>query len=150
MEQDRGVNKEKKVSFGQRWREAQPTKAALFWSCVISVILTMIIGFAWGGWVTGSTARKMAGKMAEDAVVKRLAPICVVRFNQDLGKAQKLSELKETSHWQRSDYVEKQGWATMPGEENPDRKVAYECANLLMQISQTTSLLSTEKTSLSK
>jgi hypothetical protein len=143
MEQDKGYNQEKKkkVSFSQRWREAQPTKKVLFWSCVASIILTMIVGFAWGGWVTGGTAQKMARKMADEAVVKRLAPICVVQFNQDIVKEQKLSELKEMSNWSRRDYVQKQGWATMPGEENPDRKVADACANLLMQISQTTSSL---------
>jgi hypothetical protein len=143
MQQDQGYNQEKKkkVSFSQRWREAQPTKKVLFWSCVASIILTMIVGFAWGGWVTGGTAQKMARKMADEAVVKRLAPICVVQFNQDIVKEQKLSELKEMSNWSRRDYVQKQGWATMPGEENPDRKVADACANLLMQISQTTSSL---------
>ena len=152
MQQDQGYNQEKKkkVSFGQRWREAQLTKTGVFWSLVIVIVLTMIIGFAWGGWVTGGTARKIAKEMAEDAVVLRLAPICVVQFKQDLEKDQKLKELKETSHWKRSEYVEKQGWATMPGEENPDRKVAYECANLLMQITQTTSSPSTESTSLLK
>ena len=148
MEQDKGANKEKKVSFGQRWREAQLTKTGVFWSLVAVVVLTMIIGFWWGGWVTGGTAEKIAEKMAGEAIVLRLAPICVVQFNQDPGKARKLNELKETSHWQRSEYVEKQGWATMPGEENPDRKIAYECVNLLMQISQNISSPSTESTSL--
>ena len=78
----------------------------------------------------------MAEKMTEEAVVNRLAPICVVQFNQDPEKYRKLIELKETNHWQRSEYVEKQGWATMPGEENPDRKVAYECATLLIAMSK--------------
>jgi hypothetical protein len=96
----------------------------------------MIIGFAWGGWVTGGTARSMAEKMAGDAVVKRLAPICVVQSNRDPGKDQELKELKETSTYQRGDYVEKQGWATMPGEEKPDSNVAEECARLLMLISK--------------
>jgi len=94
----------------------------------------MIIGFAWGGWVTGGTAQKMAEKMAEDAVVKRLAPICVVQFKQAPGKDQKLKELEKTDSWQRSEYVEKQGWATMPGEEKPDSSVASECTRLLMLI----------------
>ncbi len=78
----------------------------------------------------------MAEKMAEDAVVKRLAPICVVQFSRDPGKAQKLKALEKTESWQRSEYVEKQGWATMPGEEKPDSKVAEECARLLMLISK--------------
>ena len=152
MEQDKGAdqNKEKKVSLGQRWEKAQLTKTGVFWSLVAAIVLTMIIGFWWGGWVTGGTARKMAKKIAEEAVVNRLAPICVVQFNQDLGKAQKLSELKEMNNWSRGDYVEQQGWATMSGEEKSDRKVADECANLLIKISQTTSSLSTETTSLLK
>jgi hypothetical protein len=139
MEQDRGdrgVEKKRKVRFREWWDEARPTKTVVFWSWVGSIILTMIIGFAWGGWVTGGTAQKMAEQMAEDAVVKRLAPICVVQFNRDPGKDQKLKELKEASTYQRGDYVEKQGWATMPGEEKPDSKVAEECARVLMLISK--------------
>jgi hypothetical protein len=72
--------------------------------------------------------------MADDAVVKRLAPICVIQFKQAPGKDQKLKELEATGSWQRSEYVEKQGWATMPGEEKPDSNVASECVRLLMLI----------------
>ena len=36
------------------------------------------VGVGWGGWVTGGTARQTAEAMARDAVVQRLAPICVV------------------------------------------------------------------------
>jgi hypothetical protein len=133
---DRGREPQEKLSLRQRWDEARPTKTIVFWSWVASVVLTMIIGFAWGGWVTGGTARKMAEQVTEEAVVKRLAPMCVVQFNRDPGKDQKLKELKETSGWQRADYVGKQGWATMPGEDKPDGKVAEECARLLMLVSK--------------
>ncbi len=125
-----------KPSLGQRWSEARPTKTIVFWSWVASVVVTMIIGFTWGGWVTGRTARNIAEVMAEDAVVRRLAPICVLQFKKDPGKDQKLKELKETSTWQRGEYVKNQGWATMPGEKEPESKVADECAKLLMLISQ--------------
>ena len=137
MEQDKGykgVGEKRKVGFKEWWGEARPTKTAVFWSWVGSVVLTMIIGFAWGGWVTGGTARSLAEKMAEDAVVKRLAPICVVQFKQAPGKDQKLKELEKTDAWQRSAYVEKQGWATIPGEEKPDSNIASECVRLLMLI----------------
>jgi hypothetical protein len=100
------------------------------------MVLTIVIGFVWGGWVTGGSAQKTAEVMAKDAVVQRLAPMCVAQFNQDPGKDQKLTELKDTSTWQRGDYIEKQGWATMPGEEKPDSKVADGCAKLLVLISQ--------------
>jgi len=133
---DRGGEQKQKLSLRQRWDETRPTKTIVFWSWVASVVLTMIIGFAWGGWVTGGTARSMAETMADDAVVKRLAPMCVTQFKQGSGKDQKLEELAKTDSWQRSEYVEKQGWATMPGEEKPDSKVASECARLLMLASK--------------
>lgn len=138
MEQDQGHQPEKKtkISMGQRWREAQLTKTGVFWSLVAAIVLTMIIGFAWGGWVTGGSAEKIAEKMAGDAVVLRLVPICVFQFNQDPGKYQKLEELKAANTWSRGDYVKKQGWATMPGEDEPDTKVANECAKVLAQIVQ--------------
>jgi hypothetical protein len=135
MDQDKGdkrMEQQKTLSMGQRWREAQPTKTMTFWACIVSVVLTMIVGFAWGGWVTGGTAQKMADTRADDAVTKRLAPICVVQFQRDPGKVQKLVALQGTDSWQRDGYVEKQGWATMPGEEKSDSKVAEACAQLLV------------------
>jgi len=136
MDQDHGdtkrVEPQRTVSLGQRWTNAQPTKTIAFWACMASVVFTMIVGFAWGGWVTGGTAQKMAEASADTAVVNRLAPICVVQFNRDPGKTQKLVALKGTDSWQQDGYVEKQGWATMPGEEKADRNVAEACAKLLL------------------
>ena len=139
MEQDRGDSRReqgRKATLADRWREVQLTKTAVFWSCVATMVCTMIVGFAWGGWVTGGTAQTMADKIAQDAVVKRLAPICVVQFTRDPAKVQKLTELKATDNWQKGDYVEKQGWATMPGEEKPDSNVASDCARLLTLVNK--------------
>jgi pimeloyl-ACP methyl ester carboxylesterase len=121
-----------KPSVGQRWSDARPTKTVLFWSCVASMVLTMIVGFSWGGWVTGGTARATAETMAHEAVVTRLASICVVQSGRDPAKVVKLVALKDESSWQRGAYVGKQGWATMPGEQEPDRRVGEVCATLLM------------------
>ncbi|NOQ20282.1 MAG: hypothetical protein GQ571_09975 [Desulfobacterales bacterium] len=106
------------------------------WAAIGGAVLVMIIGFAWGGWVTGGTAQSRAEEMAADAVANRLASICVAQFNQDSEKDQKLKKLKETDNWQRGDYVEKQGWATMPYEKESDRAVANKCAEQIMQIGQ--------------
>ncbi len=106
------------------------------WAAIGGAILTMIIGFAWGGWVTGGTAQSRADKIAADAVVARLVPICVAQFNQDQEKDKKLKELKEKSSWQRDTYVKEQGWATMPYEKEPDGSVAEKCAEQIMQIGQ--------------
>ncbi|PYM64240.1 MAG: hypothetical protein DMD79_06920 [Candidatus Rokuibacteriota bacterium] len=127
--------KSESFGFRDRWREARPTKTLVFWTCVASAVLTMIIGFSWGGWVTGGTVRTTAEITALDAVVKRLAPICVVQSGSDPAKARKLIALKEESSWQRGEYVGKQGWATMPGELEPDGKVAEACAKLLVPVS---------------
>jgi len=128
------VEQKKKVSFRKWWREARPTKTVVFWSWIASIVITMIVGFAWGGWVTGGTSRRLAAEIAADAVVDRLAPICVSQFNQDPGKDAKLEELKAASSYQRRTFVQDQGWATMPGEDGPDRLVAEECVKLLMLI----------------
>jgi hypothetical protein len=126
----------RKESLSERWSKARPTKTVVFWSCAASVIVTMIVGFTWGGWVTGGTAMKMAEVRGEDAVVRSLAPMCVVQFKQDLKKDQKLKELKTIGTWEKGDYVKRQGWATMPGQREADSKVADECAKLLMLVSQ--------------
>ena len=110
-------------------------KTAL-WGAIGGAIVLAIVGFAWGGWVLGGTAQNMAEELAQRAVVARLAPICVEQFNQDSAKDQKLTALKETSAWERDDYVEKQGWATMPGEKEADSKVAGKCAELLAELGQ--------------
>ena len=89
-------------------------------------IVLAIIGFAWGGWVTGNTAQHMAATTAEIAVVDRLAPICVAQYNRDLEKDQKLKEMKKMETYQRGDYVKKQGWSTMPGEKDSDYAVSRE------------------------
>ncbi len=99
-------------------------------------IVLAIVGFVWGGWVTGGTAQEMAEEMAENAVVGRLAPICVEQFNRDSEKEQKLKGLKKEDSWKRDDYVEKQGWATMPGETKPDSEVAEKCTELIMELGQ--------------
>lgn len=119
------------ASYRQRWEQARPTKTIVFWTCMASIIATMVIGFTWGGWVTGGTARAMAEGTGEDAVVKRLAPICVTQFNELPDKDVKVKEMNELSAWQRADYVRQQGWATMPGEKESDRDVATECARLI-------------------
>ncbi len=106
------------------------------WGAVGGGIVLAIIGFTWGGWVTGGTARELGQEMAEVAVVGLLAPICVEQFNQDSAKDQKLTTLKETDSWKRNDYVEKQGWATMPGEKEADSKVAGKCAELIVELGE--------------
>lgn len=127
---------QKQQSSRQRWNETRPTKTLFFWSLVATVVLTMIIGFNWGGWTTDANAQKLAATAAKTAVTQRLAPICVAQFNQDPAKDEKLKELQGASSYERAEFITDQLWATMPGETEPGSQVAAECAKLLMQISQ--------------
>ena len=97
-------------------------------------VVLAVVGFTWGGWLTEGTAQKITAVTAEKAVVDRLAAICVDQYNQDPEKDPKLKKLKKSDSWNRYQYVEKQGWATMPGDSDPDSAVSRECADLLSQL----------------
>ena len=103
------------------------------WGAICGAIITMIIGFAWGGWVLGSNSLDMGEEMARNAVVERLVPMCVAQFNQDPERDNKLKILKEKNSWDRDKYVKAQGWATMPFEKEPDSRVADRCSELIMK-----------------
>ena len=78
-----------------------------------------------------STARQMAEKSANGAVVTVLAPMCANRFRQAPDSTLNMVELKKVSSWMQDSYIEKGGWATFSGETAPERGVAQACANLL-------------------
>ena len=96
-----------------------------FWGAVAGAAAVAIIGFNWGGWVTGKTAQEIT----QAAIVDRLVPICVGQFNNDSNKAMKLLEMKKADSWKQADFVSKQGWATMPGATQANSEVAEGCAS---------------------
>lgn len=108
------------------------TKPAL-WGVVGGAILAAITGFTWGGWVTGGTAESTASQRASSAVVAALAPVCVEKFKSNADVATNLTTLKKTDAWSQGEYVEKGGWATLPGPIVPAQvtAVAKACATLL-------------------
>lgn len=120
------------ATFRDRWSDARLTKTQVFWSWVAVCVATLVVGFTWGGWVTGGTARAMAEARGQEAVVERLAPICVLRVQDSPDKVKMIEDLQEVSSWAQAEHVMKQGWATMPGEKEPERRVAAECARLLV------------------
>lgn len=120
----------------QRWSTAKPSKTMAFWIAMGAIVLTLILGFTRGGWTTASTAEDMAETSAQSAVVARLTPICVAQFDADSQSAEKLEELKEIGSFRRATFVQDQGWATMPGESAPDKRVASECASQIVQINE--------------
>jgi hypothetical protein len=106
------------------------TKPALLGAAAGAIALS-IVGFSWGGWVTGATASEMASDKARQEVVAALVPICLEQSKQDPGSASTLAELQETSRYQRTEMIMNTGWATMPGSSNANRDVAKACMEKL-------------------
>ncbi len=69
----------------------------LLQGAALGIILTAGIGFTWGGWTLGSTAKTMAERSATSAVVAALAPICVDQFQRATDAPANLVELKKIS-----------------------------------------------------
>ena len=98
---------------------------------VVGAIAVAIVGFGWGGWVTGGTAAKNSASASHDAVVAALAPICVERFLGQSDAVVRTADLAKTSSWERGAMIEKSGYATMPGSKTADSDVARACATIL-------------------
>ena len=118
---------------GSRWESYQPSKGIWFWSCVACIVATVVIGFSWGGWVTGGTATKMAANAATGANAEMAAADCVHRFESGSDATAQLTALKKAESFQRSDLIEKNGWATMPGTKEPVEGAALICAQQLVR-----------------
>ncbi|MBL8575614.1 MAG: hypothetical protein JNK47_00180 [Mesorhizobium sp.] len=121
-----------KPSLSRRWEDYQPSKTTLVWACVAAVVATIIVGFSWGGWVTGSTSQTMAKAAGDTARGELASVICVERFNAAPGAEAKLAEFKAISEsYKKRQFIEAGGWATMPGQTSPDRLGAQACATAL-------------------
>jgi hypothetical protein len=99
-------------------------------------IALAIVGFSWGGWVTGGTADKLADARAEKAVTAVLAPVCIEQFSKSANAPATLKTFKGLNSWEQGDYVGKGGWATMPGStaKEPDRQVVSACVDGLNKL----------------
>ncbi|MEC9345993.1 MAG: hypothetical protein VYB54_07185 [Pseudomonadota bacterium] len=99
---------------------------------VIGAIATAIIGFSWGGWVTSSSAGKMAASQSRAEVVSALLPVCVANAQADPAVEATLAAIRKADSYARDDMLMKTGWATMPGAERPDRQLATACRRSLL------------------
>ncbi len=97
----------------------------------VGAVALAVVGFTWGGWVTGGTAKEMAADQAKLEVIAALVPICIQQSSQDPQVVETLAQLREASSYQRSDMLMKAGWATMPGSSEPNRNVAKACIKVL-------------------
>jgi len=104
------------------------------WGSAVGAIVLLIVIFSTGWVVTSGSAQLKAKEMAASAVMNRLAPITIAQFMEDPNKGERLADLKKLDYWKRGEYVQKQGWATMPGEKEADSGLADECARRLVEL----------------
>ena len=105
------------------------------WGAVTGAIALTVVLFTTGIAVSGSSAERQARMKANTAVAARLAEICIAQYEVDSDKIAKLAAMKDLSTWQRGNYVNQQGWATMPGSDSGASDVASECALRLAEMS---------------
>jgi len=94
------------------------------WSGVGGALVTMYVGFNFGGWVTNG-----------GAVAERLGTICVAQFKGDKAKSEKLVQMKGKDAWEIGRYIDAQTWSIMPGAEKSESGVADACAKQLAKTS---------------
>lgn len=118
-------------NMSQRFQDYRPTKTALFWSCAACIVGTTIVGFTWGGWVTGGTAQDMAEDALEQGRAQVAAVVCVEQFMAAGDARPQLTSLQETtSSWRQRSFIEDGGWAVIAGQEYDG--AAGLCAEKLM------------------
>jgi len=101
-------------------------KIKLIFACIAFGAFAMFgIGFGLGGWVLGDTAVDRA----DAAVIERLTPICVAQFKRDPAMDRKIQTLRKLAYSKQGKFVADQGWATMPGDKQPDNVLAEKCGD---------------------
>ena len=109
-----------KRTLSQRFDDYQASKTVLFWACAASVIAAIVVGFSWGGWVTGGTAQELADDSAAQARQELAAVVCVDRFMAAPDAGVQLTSLQEmTSPRAQGKFVEDGGWAMIVPASSP-------------------------------
>ena len=101
---------------------------------LVAGVLAIIVGFNWGGWVTGGTAVDRAGVKAQDAVLLRLTPDVRGPVQPGPpGKGAKLDELKAIAAGGNPELCRKAGLGHHARREDAHRDVASACSKLLIE-----------------
>ena len=95
MEADVPDYTQKPLSLSRRWEAYRPTKGVWLWTGAGCIVATIVVGFAWGGWVTGGTARSMASDAADGARAQLAAMVCVAGFNHGPDAVAQLADAEE-------------------------------------------------------
>ena len=102
------------------------------WGIVLGAVGMTTVGFSWMGWTLGHTTTRLVAEGREAAVVTALTPFCVASYMKQPDAAAKLAVLRaDTSEYTQREIIEKDGFATMPGNAEPTSGVASACVTAL-------------------
>ncbi|MDR6759754.1 alpha/beta superfamily hydrolase [Mycoplana sp. BE70] len=99
----------------------------------VGAFAMVVFGFSWGGWVTSGTARNISASDVSSGVALALTPYCVERSKSDPAAANVLAQIKAASIYGRRSIVEKSGWATPLGTDQPNSALASACGDELVR-----------------
>ena len=114
-----------------RWHHYRASKIAVVWYCTCSIFATVALGFGSAGWQTGGRAAASAARAADDARIELAAEVCVSQFMRSPDRLARLASLRNAFQWQRTTFMNKQGWATLPGMQPVDGAAGL-CAERLL------------------
>ena len=95
-------------------------------------VLISMLGFNLIGWKTTATSDRLVKTQSEAAVSTALANICVVQFKAAKDFDARLVTLKAAERYSRPQLIEKEGFATMPGDKAAISGVSEVCSNILV------------------
>lgn len=98
---------------------------------IFGAALVMAVGFTVGGWVTGSTSKRLIASNITDGVALALTPYCIEKSKADPSAANILAEFKSAPTYSRRSIIEESGWATPLGSDQPNTALASACSGEL-------------------
>jgi len=81
------------------------------WGLICGGIISMIVGFGWGGWTTAATTERIS----EEAVLASQAAICVAQFVKQPNHEEQLKEIEKVSTWQKDEFIKRVAGTKCPG-----------------------------------
>lgn len=95
-------------------------------------LLTMLLGFTLGGWVTSSKSESAARDQSNLAVIAALTPICFNNYKVSADAQQQRALLVKTENWKQAEFVNSAGWTKIPGVKEVRSGLANSCAKRIL------------------
>jgi hypothetical protein len=99
----------------------------VFLAAIVGMAVPLAIGFGGGFWVTKGNAERTAN----EAVSAARAKICVGQFTDAPNYQQRLKEFSALDYGKKAAFIEKGGWAKLPGEKEATDAVKQSCSSAL-------------------